>query len=337
MAGSKNQISRYHVIDECLSGKKKYWTKSELIQRIDERVDIKISARTLDNDIHNMRYNVQLKFEAPIEFCKDHNGYYYTDPNYSIYKIPLNEAHLKAFEFATAVLGQFKNFGILNEFAGAVDKVVKVVNNLKNKNFDISDTIVDFEKAPYYKGSDHLETLIDSIKDKRVVEIVYKKFNSKTEKKHIIHPYLLKEYANRWYLLGLGESRKEVITLGLDRILSITNHEGPVKFSMLKEFSADDYFKNTIGITYSKAPVEDVILSFSLNQAEYLKTQYLHSSQEIIKHDDKEFVIKLNLVPNYELVSRILSYGRDVKVVAPESLKKQVGEVLKEAYAYYWE
>jgi predicted DNA-binding transcriptional regulator YafY len=337
MPGSKNQLSRYQVIDECLSGKKKYWTKKELIQRIEERTDIKISARTLDNDIHNMRYNAQLKFEAPIEFCKEYNGYYYTDPDYSIYKIPLNDTHLKAFEFATAVLGQFRNFGILNEFAGAVEKVLQVVSNLKSRNYDTSLSIIDFEKAPYYKGTDHLEALIDYIKDKKVVELVYKKFNSKTEKKHVIHPYLLKEYANRWYLLGWGESRKDLITFGLDRIVSVRAHEGEVQFFMPDDFHPEDYFKNTLGITYTKAPVEDIILSFSLNQAEYLKTQYLHSSQEILKEDNKEVIIKLRLVPNYELVSKILSYGKEVKVLAPESLRKQVGDVLKEAFAYYME
>ena len=33
-----------------------------------------------------------------------------------------------------------------------------------------------------------------------------------------MHPYLLKEYRNRWYLIGKSELKEKVITFGLDRI-----------------------------------------------------------------------------------------------------------------------
>ena len=65
---------------------------------------------------------------------------------------------------------------------------------------------------PNYPGKEFLQPLYTAIKDYHQVEVVHRKFNSTRESKRLLHPYLLKEYKHRWYLIGYVEEKKSLST-----------------------------------------------------------------------------------------------------------------------------
>lgn len=330
----KNPISRFKAINECLrSRNKKYWSKEELIEAILEKTDIAIKERTLDNDIYFMRHNSQLKYNAPIEFSKSENGYYYEDPDYSIDNLPLNDNDIEALEFVTTILAQYRNVKIFNEFTGTVDKLISLVNHIKNTDHESEFAFIDFEKSSNSIGYEHLNSLIEAIKNKKVISLEYKKF-LEPSKKHIISPYLLKEYRNRWYLLGYHHLNKRIKTYGLDRIISVSCNT-QVDYQDIAGFNPDAYFKNTIGITFIDEAPQEIILAFKPLQGNYLKTQPLHNSQEILIDNETTFQIRIVVVPNYELYSTILSYGDDVNVLSPDCVRQRIKEIISKCFAYY--
>jgi predicted DNA-binding transcriptional regulator YafY len=99
----------------------------------------------------------------------------------------------------------------------------------------------------------------------------------------------------------------------------------------------DEYYKNIIGISYPESIPEKIILSFTPTQGNYIKTQYLHKSQQIQVDNEQELRVALHVFPNYELISTLMSYGPDVKVREPQSLREKLRELYRKGLEGYGE
>ena len=68
------------------------------------------------------------------------------------------------------------------------------------------------------------------------------------------------------------------------------------------------------------------------------QTQALHKSQKIIEDNpQKGLLLEYDLIINYEFIGILLSYGSDVKVIAPASLADKVVEISKRNIKQYSE
>lgn len=323
MPKNKEALIRYRVINRCLI-ERTYVTKMELKKACEKVLDIyPIGERTIDADIHAMRYDEGLGYFAPIKLDRFNKTYYYDDPNYSIDNIPLNEEELNSIVFASKLLEQFKNMEILKTFTGTVQKLVEVVNIYRHSNEEKLN-FVEFEKVDEATGTEYLDAIFEAIKNKHVLKTRYKSFTSDEEKQHQIHPYLLKEYRNRWYLIGYNDEYKEVRTYSLDRIVAI---EVDVTIQFIDiGFDAKKYYKNVVGISVlNESPVE-IHVAYSHFQAQYVITQPLHHSQEFIEQTASSVKFRYYLVPNFEFYAQILAWGDEVEILKPDFVRKKMGE-----------
>jgi predicted DNA-binding transcriptional regulator YafY len=326
MSAGKNPYHRYYILNACFTNRyKRKWTKVELLRKLADN-DFDISPRTLDDDIYNMRHDDQLKMYAPIIFSKKDYAYYYEDPDYSIDKLQLTDDQLRAFEAIVHLMQPYKGTQMVREFEGAIEKIIRGVDQLRRQRVNPDHQTIAVEHAPYYKGYDFLDPIKNAIDLKQPVRIQYQKFNTDNVDEYVFHPYLLKEYKGRWYVLGFSERRHYTVTLGLDRIQSLETVDKP--FREDKKLKPEAFFKNTIGITHTSGPVEDIVLWFSRSMGNYIKTQHLHPSQEVVKDTTDGLVISLKLRVNYELLSLLLSYVPDVAVLQPSSLREKFQDAL---------
>ena len=67
----------------------------------------------------------------------------------------------------------------------------------------------------------------------------------------------------------------------------------------------------------------------------YIKSLPLHDSQEIITDNEDELQIKLKLVITHDFLMELLSFGENVKVIAPQSLVVDVKAVYSNALGRY--
>ncbi|MFZ4740342.1 MAG: helix-turn-helix transcriptional regulator [Bacteroidales bacterium] len=327
MPTNKEALIRYRVINRCLI-EQKYVSRARLIQACEEALYIApIGERTINQDIHDMREDERLGYFAPIAFSREKSAYYYEDEDYSIDKIPINTEEMSALSFASSLLQQFKEVDILKTFSAAVNKISDAIHikRLQQKT-DICE-FIQFETVPFFKGSEYLKTLIQAIADKDVLTISHLRFDAEKSRQHIVHPYYLKEYRNRWYLIALDNELNELRTYGLDRIEEISINLNIIYKE--KPENAALFFSNTLGISEPQGKPEEIILCFYNNTGKYLLTQPIHSSQKLIKQEKDEITISLFLVPNYELITYILGWGQQLKVVAPVSLKKRIQKKLQ--------
>ncbi|MDE7440751.1 MAG: WYL domain-containing protein [Muribaculaceae bacterium] len=178
-----------------------------------------------------------------------------------------------------------------------------------------------------------LQMVLDAIGHNEKIEFTYAGFNrSRHEKEIIFHPYFVKRYKQRWYMVGLKESANSIRTYALDRvkemkILSKT-------FTMPEGVTHASLFGNVIGVTSSHAPVRVVKLMTDTTQAKYFRALPFHDSQSEEIHDSYSiFTFKLKL--NYELVHEILSFGNSVKVLQPRELELMIRNQLEATLALY--
>ncbi|MFM9837596.1 MAG: helix-turn-helix transcriptional regulator [Cyclobacteriaceae bacterium] len=330
----KYPFMRYKIINACLTNSKAMYPTLEEIKEALAKQDILVEKRAIENDLEAMRYDKRLGYHAPIAFCRKNRGYHYTDPNYTIDKLPLSSEEIEAFEIIVESFQRFKGANVLNQVEGMFDKLDKIVKQqFKTKKSTIPYPVVDFEKMPYSKGIEHFDTLYQAIIKQQPLQIVYKRFDKATTNEHVFHPYLLKEYKFRWYLLGYSEKRRGKLILALDRIESITNKK--IDFKPYKGIAVQKYFDHTLGVTINPNGIKEIRLWFSVAQGHYLKTQPLHATQQTISDDDNGLVVSLQLIPNYELLQTLLAFGAEVKVLEPSSLQQQIKEMIHKSLKLY--
>jgi predicted DNA-binding transcriptional regulator YafY len=110
-----------------------------------------------------------------------------------------------------------------------------------------------------------------------------------------------------------------------------------LKYEENTTLKADNYFENIIGVTLpANASVETIELEFSALRAPYVATKPLHYSQKILSlQENGKMVVQLIVIPNPELESLILSFGCNVKVIAPEMLKEKMRSIAEKMLKCY--
>lgn len=322
---------RYMEIDRLLNSRKKYWTKQELLQSLRDK-DFRVSESTFDKDIWNMRFETSLPFlNAPIKYISKSKPWHYSEP-FSI-TIPVDDEEMQALEVAARTLNQFKDIEYFSQFAGAVDKVIRFVKQVKTNRDEQSIPYILFEKVPYLRGYEYLDTILNAIENKRCLLLDYKHFGKDESYAVELHPYFVKEFHNRWYVVGLLENKNVLRTFALDRIQQIV----PCGISYIPNtvVNPEDYFKDCIGINFMDRVIETVRLLFTPEQGNYVKTQHIHRSQVVSKDEPDEVIIDLQLIINHELKMQILSYGDRVTVLEPTSLAKEIADISRRVVKSY--
>jgi predicted DNA-binding transcriptional regulator YafY len=229
-------------------------------------------------------------------------------------------------------LNSLRDKEISNDIKGIIQKLTDTIKINSFVSGGMESDFIDFEKVPEFWGSNFLQTLIEGIQMKKVLEIYYQPFYEDKPYFIRVHPYLLKEYRYRWYLIGLNDAKKELRTYGLDRIWEIK--ETNLAF-IEKNFNSKEYFKNTVGIISPPGEPPRIRIEVLKPQAYYLITQPLHPSQSIESEDDKIITFNYRVHPTYEFKALLLGLGSDVKILEPGGVRMEIIRELKEALEGY--
>ena len=337
MAENRNAQIRYKILDNCFRNTgKRYFMKD--LQEECEKVLLEIdpdsngiSDRQLFEDIKFMESaeGWSIKLDRPKDGKRVY--YRYEDPSYSIFNMPLNEVEVLKLKNSLELLSQIKG---MQQFDWVHDLIEKL-----NQRFKIAannNPIVEFDNNSYLKGKEEFfSQLYDAILYKKVLQINYKPFGSIEIEELCFHPYYLKQFNNRWYLFGLNEAiDKSDWNIAIDRIVDIKVLDHPYKDN--KTINWSEHFDNIVGVTFPyDTKVENIELHFIGKTINYVLTKPLHHSQKGTKVVDDILKLRLKLMINYEFESLILSFGENVEVIKPESLRTAIKKRLRLAIKNY--
>jgi predicted DNA-binding transcriptional regulator YafY len=202
---------------------------------------------------------------------------------------------------------------------------------------NISDRLsgyIHFEKRRP-QGTENLYGLLHAIKNHLQIQFTYQKYWEDDLSERITEPYALKEFRNRWYVIAKDEKDGKIKSFALDRLtdLLITKHT----FNLPADFNISEHYRYCFGIIGpNEIEPKEVILSFEPVQGKYIKSLPLNESQEIIKDDEGELVIKLRLFITHDFLMELLSYGETVKVIKPDSLIELIKSTYQKALGQYY-
>ncbi len=250
-----------------------------------------MSLRTIRLDLNAMRSD-QLGYAAPI-IVTNKKYYSYEDAAYSITNSPLTSQDLGILQEVSHLLRQFKGFTHFNEVSEMVNKLEDKIYSEQHQQA----SVIDFEKNELLTGIKWLDVLYKAIINQTTLQLSYQSFKARQASNIIFYPYLLKEYRNRWFVLGLKKAGKEILTLVLDRIHAVEKADHQ-KFVLPKKFESSAYFADIIGITknFGNRPGK-VRFKASRQQAPYITTKPIHPSQKVEEELADGIVFSITVIP----------------------------------------
>lgn len=337
MSQNKNALIRYKTIDKCLQNQYRTWTLDDLIEACSDALfeyegrENRISKRTIQMDIQLMR-SEKLGYNAPI-VVYDKKFYKYDEEDFSITDIPLTETDMNVLTETVSMLKQFKDFSLFSDVSDILQRLEDKIYSEKSH----TNSVIYLDKNENLKGLHYLDEIYQAIIKKIVLVITYKSFKSREEQKFNFHPFILKEFNNRWFLVGKKKGTQPITNLALDRITSI---DFDFNLPYIEEvFDAEDFYKDVVGVTVNQGMnARKIELWIDKENAPYVLTKPFHTSQKLEKeNEDGSINITLKLKTNYEIERLLLGFGDGLEVISPNGLRLRIKDKLRKALLKYGE
>ena len=349
MPANKNAVTRYYILDKLLANRYHHYSTEDLCRLVNEELDERgqhVTRRTIELDLHYLEY--ESPFVAEIEHYQiddisprtlktiKKSCHRYADPNFSIFKKEMTEDEKYLLNEALSMLGQFEGLPNL-EGLDSLRQGLKVKTDRQ---------IVSFTKNPM-EDSTIFGELFTTISQQQVVELHYHRFDSPDEDRQLVaHPYLLKEYNRRWYLIAAADTDGKLLSFALDRIDKVVPL--PVRKYVPYDGDLNERFEDIIGVTlYEDRPVQTIVFWVSDYSKDYVATKPLHESQRNIRNEKEEELrgqypmllggrfFSIDCIENYELIRELTSFGADLVVLSPGSIQEKVKERIVEMNKKY--
>lgn len=330
MATNKNATIRYRALDKCFRDFRHRYYIEDLIEKCEEELEsfnftANVSRRQIFDDIRFMES--MAGWSIPLDRLKDGKKTYYRyyEKDFTINEQPLTDEEAQQLETVILTLSRFRGLPC-NEWVDEVISNLEWRFNLKGNK----ENVVSFEQNQDLKGLDKLSDVLDVTSNHQVVEILYHNFkNGGRDIFFTVHPYYVKQFNNRWFLFGLDDKYRNIDTIALDRIVKMDVAED-IQFIPNNDIDFEHYFDDVVGVTIPDTGVEKehIVLQFTKGRFPYVSSKPIHQSQEIVSEED--CTVSIDVRPNNELVTQILSFGPDVEVLEPQSFREQIITKVKE-------
>ena len=205
------------------------------------------------------------------------------------------------------------------------------LSNLLLDSQQLKDRII-LEDIP--SGLDYLPKIIEAMKSNTVITITYQSYWREESNTFDVHPYCVKLFKQRWYMVALSPYYNKLLIYSLDRIFGLW--EKKEKFKMPEDFEPSVFFQDCYGvIAGTKRKPETVKIKVSAGQANYIRSLKLHSSQDEVERNDEYSIFIYFLRPEFDFIIELISNGEDVEVLEPFWLRKDIGGIIKRMWNKY--
>ena len=324
MAQGKNAYIRYKVLDRCFRDSRRRYYIEDLVEACNEELSnydgSSVSERTIRDDISFM----QRQAGGGIPLVKKYDGhkayYMYSDRNFSIMDLPMSQSEAEMLSDTIQMLSRFK--GLPNqEWLNATLVQMKSTFNIGQAKA----SYVSFSQNEDLKGLKYFTPLYEAIASQQVVSLEYHQFGRPSYNR-IIHPYQLRQYNNRWFLVGWEPAvaaKIPLVVIPLDRIddYKILDKEHFVSY----QGDIDECFKDIVGVSLKfKEPCRHIVFKAYHPTSSYIETKPIHHSQRVVERYEDYTIFSLDLIPNYEFETIMMSYADNCEILEPQDLKESL-------------
>lgn len=255
-----------------------------------------------DRTFANYKANIEQIFDIEIK-CDRTTNEYFID----------NEDDLNGNSIRDWMLNSLSLRNLLNESAGLHERIL-------------------LEDVP----SSHrfLTSIIDSMRDNNKLCISYKGHSMTEYKDMVIHPYSIRLFKRRWYLIAYSEYSKGIRLYMLDRTMYVNVLDEV--FEMPEDFDAEEYFNDIYGVRQTdRSPKAKVVIKVNANRCDLLRNLPLHPSQTEIETTPEYSIFEVELKPNFDFKQELISYLDALEVLEPANLRDEIKLTINSMYRKY--
>ncbi|HEY0322039.1 MAG TPA: WYL domain-containing protein [Pyrinomonadaceae bacterium] len=303
----------------------RYPTKADLARVIERH------PRTVQRDLEALVN----RFDAPLEFDREKNGFYFTDPAWQLPRVALSEGELISFFAAERIL---RRLGMTSEVQLArtalrrlavllPDEVVVDVNALEDAITFAPEPILDASPAT-------LRQLASAATHRQTLHIHYYSQRRAAHTERDVNVLLLHNHLGEWYAVSYDHETGEIRDFHAGRITSIVNTRR--SFTPPADWDAEEYLRRGFGMFRGGKEVV-VEVEFDQYQARYAKERTFHPTQRRKELRDGRLRVTFETTEAaLEQVARwLLQYGEHAQAMRPAALREMMSEHLKRAAALY--
>jgi len=124
----------------------------------------------------------------------------------------------------------------------------------------------------------------------------------------------------------LNDLSSSLVNLALDRIVEIEESNN-VLYIENSRIDFNEYFEDVIGVSVNPdMNPQKILISVKNELLPYIETKPLHGSQKIKERDINNSILSIEVIPNYELESLLLSFGERLEVIEPLDLREKLAD-----------
>lgn len=336
MASDANQRKRHRALD-ILFRRREGFTVLDIEAILNDEFHLKVSERTIKTDIKLFKEYYKVPFDEDIPKDGKAKRYRYSDGDFTIMDCILSEEDKNVI---ASLLKKIRGFDINPNFVFFISLLEYVVTHQTTKGIELD--AIQFSNNAYLRGlEDWFRPLMDAIIQKKAIFISYRPFE-KEQKQYKISPYILRQFNDRWFLIARINKCPYLTPFAIDRIENI-------EFSPDLQYipcNIDDITKRFFsiygisGAFDEELHLEELVLRVTSTRIGYIDTKPIlpNSDYKIAEIPDRPGWYQLTIpeiVINKELMSLILSFGEDVEVVAPTSLRDRIKTILRNSIEFY--
>ena len=334
MPVNKDALKRYRIIDRILSDPNHDYTTDHILVKVNRECE-SVTKRMIQKDIKALEDEFGKKM---VRNAGGRGTVRYEDQSEPLFYQELTWEEEEMLREVLRSIGQFEG---LENFSWL---------DVLKKKLEMKD---DAEQAPFISFSKNeglqipktlLGRLFDAISKKKVIKVIYTPFNQ-SGRYLIVHPYQLKQFNDRWFLLCCPVATNDypfnpefILTLALDRMSDKFDFLDDEKFF---ECVVDlkSRFDEIIGVTlYQDKDLEDIYFAVSPKSVDYVRTKWLHTTQIELDHESQLYFkgkyptlsdftfFSIQCRENPELYAKFASYLGDIVLVEPTYMKDQLME-----------
>ena len=187
------------------------------------------------------------------------------------------------------------------------------------------------------RNTQYIADIVKAIDKRNILKFKHKKYTDGIITDRQLEPYILKEYRNRWFIMGKDLKDNIYKTFALDRIIELS--KTPDLFIKDESINIENYFMDCFGIIKPTPKEQDkpqkIKMKVSNFQSKYLESLPLHASQKIITNNKREKILTLDVYSTFDLEMEIMSMGAHVTVLEPKWFANKIKNGLKKAFEKY--
>ena len=328
MAKDKTQLLRLLFIDR----KIREGMKSGIMANCSSMAtEYEVSAKSILRDIDYLRN----QRDAPIAYDAKSRGYYYTEGNYALPAISLNESDLFAICIAEKALRLHEDTPIYCKLQRVFRKIEESLPDKVSIHPDwVEDKLSVIPERQTRLEPEVWETVSAGLGNNWTLAITYRKPGGQESTERLVDPYHLVSYQGEWYLIGYCHRRGVILTFAMSRIHAVALLEK--RFVVPEDFDHTRYSGAQFGIFSGEREVL-VKIWFARGHAPYVLEREWHPRQTVVAEKDGSVVLGFPARHLYEVRRWVLSWGSGVKALAPKELVDSVQQELAAALADYGE